>query len=205
MFKNRSILLCCINNNNERVSQNSCDFCMRSHFSHWPPSELALTAALAAECALCTVHSALGLKLTALRNSIKSLNHIGQCHVWYSDTALTLAGPFDALMQQKKGCKLNWKLSVSSCQNQQSSFTLSQAECRVCYNIKCGYLFNVTAGVATVCLSYCLDCSLPPAARAVNIVKVSLVKLISDTLCFGPAWLSVCLKCGCGLRLTAQL
>lgn len=104
------------------------------------------------------MHSALGWKLTALRNSIKSLNHIGQCHVWYSDTALTLAGPFDALMQQKKGCKLNWKLSVSSCQNQQSSFTLSQAECHVCYNIKCGYLFNVTAGAFTVCLASCLDC-----------------------------------------------
>lgn len=69
-----------------------------------------------------------------------------------------LLGLLTRWCSRKKGCKLNWKLSVSSCQNQQSSFTLSQAECHVCYNIKCGYLFNVTAGAFTVCLASCLDC-----------------------------------------------
>lgn len=205
MFQKCSILLCCIKTALHQRKSFAEHLRHLHAFAFFSLTSFRIGFNSCIGSSVCTVHSAVGLKLTALRNSIKSLNHIGQCHVWYSDTALTLAGPLTRWCSRKKGCKLNWKLSVSSCQNQQSSFTLSQAECHVCYNIKCGYLFNVTAGAFTVCLR-----ALPPAAAAaVNIVKVSLVKLISDTLCLGPAWLpawlSVCLKCGCGLRLTAQL
>lgn len=109
MFQKCSILLCCIKTALHQRKSFAEHLRHLHAFAFFSLTSFRIGFNSCIGSRVCTVHSAVGLKLTALRNSIKSLNHIGQCHVWYSDTALTLAGPFDALMQQKKGLQIKLK------------------------------------------------------------------------------------------------
>lgn len=166
-LEKRSILLRCIMSAAMAISiskwfhRTFMIFAIVCIFSHWPPFKLASTAL-----------TAFGLKLAVRRKTLLNLlTTFGQGHVcyalWHVDHAAAWHFCLIELMQQKKAANKIENSASASCQNQQASFTLSQLGVEpsvMCYNIKCGCLFNVTSAASTYpscttcCCCFCRCC-----------------------------------------------